>query len=245
VNTDSSGNAVTNLTTSIEAIVTATVGISGSGSGSGGTGGGGGSGGTGSGSTSGQTTATVTVKVNPLPIVSITAQGTTFTAGTPVVFTISAQPAQNSVAQIRQVVVDFDDGTRRNLGAVSGTNLIVQHQYDDDDTYTVTVEVTDTLGSEVTAATVIVVQPQPPLNVTISKSSTPSGGNTIYTLTATVTPASTVVANYQWVQDGSVTLQNGPSNQLIVQYPTGAVHTITVTATTNAGQTASSSVVVP
>jgi hypothetical protein len=103
----------------------------------------------------------------------------------------------------------------------------------------------DSLDFSTSVATLIVVQPQPPLNVTITKASTPSGLNTIYTLTATVSPSSVTVANYLWVQDGSTTLQSGASNQLIVTFPTAAVHTISVTATTTTGQQASATVVVP
>jgi len=88
------------------------------------------------------------------------------------------------------------------------------------------------------------VQPQPPLSVSITKGSTPSGGNTIYTLTATITPSSTTVSNYQWLVDGA-NAQSGASNQYIVTFPTGAVHTISVTATTTTGQVATGSVVVP
>jgi adhesin/invasin len=244
INTDGTGNAQTVLTTSVEAIVTATVGVGTSSGGGTGTGNGTGTG-TGSGSTTGQTTATVTVRVNPLPTVSITTQGTTFQAGTPIIFTISAQPGANSTAQIREVVVNFDDGTVRNLGAVSGTSLTVQHQYDEGDTYTVTVRVTDTLGTVVSAATVIVVQAQAPLNVTISKTSQPSGGNTNYTLTATVTPPSIVVANYRWTRDGGILLQNGGSNQLLLTFPTGEQHVVSVEVTTTTGIQQTSSVFLP
>ena len=101
VNTDTNGNAVTTLTTSVEATVTANVGAA-SGGGTG-TGGGGAGGGTNTGSTSGQTSATVTVKVNPLPTVSISATGTTFQAGTPGPFTISAQPGTNSTSQFERL----------------------------------------------------------------------------------------------------------------------------------------------
>jgi hypothetical protein len=187
----------------------------------------------------------VTVRVNPLPTVSITATGTTFQAGTPIVFTISAQPGTNSTAQIREVVVSFDDGTVRNLGAVSGTSLTVQHQYDEGDTYTVTVRVTDTLGTVVTAATVIVVQAQAPLNVSIAKTTQPSGPNTNYTLTATVTPTSVIVANYRWTRDGGVLLQNGGSNQLLLTFPTGEQHVVTVEVTTTTGIQQTSSVFLP
>ena len=246
INTDGTGNALTTLTTSVEATVTATVGAGATPGTGTGTGNGNGTGtGTGSGSTSGQTTATVTVRVNPLPTVSITTQGTTFQAGTPIIFTISAQPGTNSTAQIREVVVNFDDGTVRNLGAVSGTSLTVQHQYDEGDTYTVTVRVTDTLGTVVSAATVIVVQAQAPLNVSIAKTTQPSGGNTNYTLTATVTPPSIVVANYRWTRDGGILLQNGGSNQLLLTFPTGEQHVVSVEVTTTTGIQQTSAVFLP
>jgi len=238
VNTDSNGNAQTTLTTSVEAIVTANVGAAGSGTG---TGTGGGSTG---GSTSGQTSATVTVKVNPLPTVSITATGTNFQAGTPVVFTISAQPGTGSTSQIREVVINFGDGTVTNLGGVSGTNLTVQHKYDEGDTYTVTVRVTDTLGTVVNAATTVVVLDLPPLNVSISKSSQAAGINTNYTLTATVTPSSVIVANYLWKLDG-VQQQSGGNNQLLLSLLAGTNHTVTVEVTTTTGAQASASVFLP
>jgi hypothetical protein len=240
VNTDANGNALTTLTTSVEAIVTANVGAS-TGSGTGGGGAGGGSTG---GSTSGQTSATVTVKVNPLPTVSITASGTNFQAGTPVVFTISAQPGTGSTSQIREVVVNFGDGTVTNLGGVSGTSMTVQHKYDEGDTYTVTVRVTDTLGTVVNAATTVVVLDLPPLNVSISKASQAAGINTNYTLTATVTPPSVIVANYLWKLDG-VQQQSGGNNQLLLSLLAGTNHVVTVEVTTTTGALASASVFLP
>lgn len=243
VNTDTNGNAQTTLTTSVEAIVTANVGAAGSGTGSG-TGGGGAGGGSTGGSTSGQTSATVTVKVNPLPTVSISATGSNFQAGTPIVFTISAQPGTGSTSQIREVVVNFGDGTVTNLGGVSGTSMTVQHKYDEGDTFTVTVRVTDTLGTVVNAATTVVVLDLPPLNVSISKSSQAAGINTNYTLTATVTPPSVIVANYLWRLDGALQ-QSGGSNQLLLSLLAGTNHTVTVDVTTTTGAPASAAVFLP
>jgi hypothetical protein len=244
VNTDATGNAQTTLTTSIEAVVTATVGV-GTGTGTGGGGGGGGGGttpGTGGGSTSGQGTATVTVRVNPLPTVSITADGTIFTAGMPVTFSISAQPGTNSTAQIRDVVVSFGDGDSQSLGGVSGTGLKVQHRYDDEGTFTVSVRVTDTLGTVVSAATVLVVEAQPPLAVAINHSQTTNVGLTTVNFTATVTPATAVVTSYVWnFGDGSPP-RTTSSNQTVHQYNDDNVTKIvTVTVTTTTGRTATGS----
>jgi len=118
---------------------------------------------------------------------------------------------------------------------VSGTAITVQHRYEKGDTYTATVRVTDTLGTVVSAATVVVVLDQPPISVTIAKVSQPSGPNTNYTLTATVTPPSIIVANYEWILDQTVQIQTGGSNQVLLIFPTGAQHVVSVRVTTTAG----------
>jgi adhesin/invasin len=232
VNTDASGTAQTALTTSVQATVTATVGVQAPP-----TGGTGGTGGTPGGSTSGQASATVTVNVNPLPTVSITPPSGTLIADSPIVFTVTVTPAANSTAQIKEVVVNFGDGDSANLGAISGTTTI-QHEYDDDGTYTVRVTATDTLGGVTSAATVIVVRPQPPLGVTINHTQIAASGTTTVTFTATVTPATAVVTSYFWTF-GDGTSQTTSSNSTVKQYVTGSgVKIVEVTVTTTTGQTA-------
>jgi hypothetical protein len=238
--TDQNGVAQTTLTTSAQATVTATVGATAATPPA-----------TGGGDTTttppastGTATATVQVNVNPLPTVSIAAPTGTLTAGSPIVFTITAQPGANSTAQIRNVRVNFGDGEIADLGAVSGTGITVQHRYDEDDTYQVRVTVQDTFGGENAAATVIVVLPQPPLSVSLNVAPTPAGPNTIYTFTATVIPSTETVASYQWRVDlGAPEITT--NNQFIRTFTTGEVHTVTVLITTTGGRTASSSRVIP
>ncbi len=236
VNTDPGGVAQTTLTTSVQATVTATVGVQSS-SGGTGTGTGSGSGSTG-GSTAGQASASVTVNVNPLPTVSISAPAGTLTARSPIVFTLSVVPGANSTAQIRNVNVNFGDGDTIDLGSVTGSNQTVGHRYDDEGTYAVRVTAVDTLGGSTSAATVIVVQPLPPLGVAIVTAQISSGGNTTVTFTATVTPVSATVASYVWdFKDG--TQQTTTNNQVVHIYVTGSgVKTPTVTVTTTTGQSA-------
>jgi hypothetical protein len=244
VNTDQSGLAQTQLTTSVTATVTATVGVQSTG----GTGGGGGSDtpgtGTGGGSTSGQASATVTVNVNPIPTVAIKPPAGTITANSPVTFTYTANPGTNSTAQIREVIVNWGDGETQNLGAASGTDIPIQHRFRNDGTFVVRLTVRDTLGGETAAATSVVVQPEPPLNVTISVSTTPQGLNTIYTFTATVIPATETVVSYIWSIDGSFAQQTS-NNQFIRTFPTGEVHTISVLITTSTGRQATGVRVIP
>ena len=232
VNTDANGIAETTLTTSVQATVTATVGVQAPATG--------GTGGTGTGtggSTSGQASATVTVNVNPLPTVSITPPSGTLTANSPIVFTVTVSPGANSTAQIKEVIVDFGDGDSVNLGSVSGTTT-VQHEYDDDDTYTVRATASDTFGGVTSAATVIVVRPEPPLSVTISYTKNPSTLTTTVTFTATVTPSTATVVSYLWNFGDNTPQVSSSSNQVVHVYSNtpAAVYRVTVRATTTTGQ---------
>jgi hypothetical protein len=244
VNTDAGGVASTVLTTSTQATVTATVGVQSS---SGGNGGGGDGTGTGGGSTSTQASATVTVNVNPVPTVSITPPSGTIVANQPVTFTLSISPGANSTAQIREVTIDFGDGSRVvNLGASTGSNLSVQHRFDEDGTFTVRVTVIDTLGGVTTAATTVVVQPEPPLSVLLSATlAGKGGGTTSFNFTATVIPSTATVQSYLWDFGDLGPPQVTPGPQVSHSYTTDSgAKTVTVTVTTTTGRTASTSIIV-
>jgi hypothetical protein len=254
VNTDANGTAQTTLATAVQAQVTATVGVTGGSTGTGtgggtGTGAGAGAGGdtgagTGGGSTSGQVSATVTVTVNPAPTVSIVGPTGTLTTGEPITFTVNITPAQNSTTQVRSANIDFGDGSRVQLGAVSGAALTVQNRYTTPGTFTVRLTVTDTLGFETTAATVIVVQAQPPLSVSVSITKTTSGADTLVTFTATVLPATATVLSYEWnFGDGTTRVTTSP--QVVYSYPTASLpRPASVRVTTTTGLTTTTEVVV-
>jgi PKD repeat protein len=165
-------------------------------------------------------------------------------AGSPITFTIGAAPGANSTAQIRNVAIDFGDGTRRDLGAVQGTALSVSTIYNNAGTFTVTLTVTDTLGFVTTGATVIVVLPQPPLSVTILVAQTTSGQTTLVTFTATVTPSTATVSSYLWNFGDGTSPQVTTGPQVTHNYPVGTPRTVTLTVTTTTGQTADTSTVV-
>lgn len=235
---DLNGLAVTSLSTSVEATVTATAGLA--------TTGGSGSGGT----TTNPNSATVTIKVNPLPTLSIKPTTTgTLTAGQPVIFEISASIPTGSTSQIRSMNINFGDGTGQPLGAASGTSS-VQHIYTNTDTrsFTITVTLTDSLGAETSASTVIAVLPQPPLGVSINCTKVgivlPISVNCI----ATVTPASATVLSYLWdFRDGSNLLPsttNTATHQYTANAPPGG-YIVTVTITPTSGSPTSGFVAVP
>jgi PKD repeat protein len=185
------------------------------------------------------------VNVNPAPTVSVVAPPGNLTAGTPITFTMSVQPATGSSAQIRDVDVNFGDGSGVALGAISGTGLNVSHSYTNGGNYTVRVTAEDNLGAVTSAATAIVVLPQAPMSVAISSNRSVSGTDANFTFTATVTPATIVVSNYTWTfGDGSPTIVTS-SPQTTHTYTVGSgSKLVTVVATATTGQTATSSVFV-
>jgi hypothetical protein len=176
--------------------------------------------------------------------VSITAPSGTLTAGSPITFTLNVTPGTNSTAQVRQVLVDFGDGSTVNLGAVTGSSLSVAHRYEEDGRFVVRATVTDTLGGVTQAATAIVVLPEPPLGVSITATQVTTGGTTTFTFTATVTPNTTTVARYLWTaNDGWVQETTNP--QVVKAWPTGSgAKTVTVRITTTTGRTAEGQIVV-
>jgi hypothetical protein len=131
-NTDSSGIAKTTLTATRNTIVT--VNVAGK-------------------------TATVNVNLNARTGVSITGPTTAIAAGTPVTFTVGlgAAPATN----IRDVTIDFGDGSRSSLGAIS-TSTPVQHIYTEEGSYRASATATEASGFTETVATFVTGQPRRP-----------------------------------------------------------------------------------
>ena len=117
-------------------------------------------------------TATVTVNLNARTGVSITGPTTAVAAGTPVTFTVGvgAAPAVN----IRDVTIDFGDGSRSSLGAIS-TSTPVQHIYTEEGSYRASATATDASGFTETVATFVTILPQQPPSVIIQAAPTNPG----------------------------------------------------------------------
>jgi PKD repeat protein len=187
---------------------------------------------------------TVVVNPKPQPVVSITTTTTNPTAGTDMTFTGSIAPAANTGTVIQSVTVDYQDGTKTELGPVSGT-VTLHHVYQLGGNYTVTLQATDSNGGVGTGVTTVFVQTSTPLTVLVS--ATPTFGTTTTTesFTATVIGlGNSVVVNYAW-NFGDGTSANTTSNQTTKQYPhPSGPWTVTVTVTTSTGQTQQGTTVV-
>jgi hypothetical protein len=167
--TNSSGQAVTQLTTTQAATVTATVGAK---------------------------SGTVKVSVYAAPTIAITAP-TAPTALIAANFTLTVTPGTGA-APISDVSVNFGDNTTVDLGAVSG-NITVSHAYASASTYTVTVTVRDGNSQSVSASTPVVVYAAIPFTLSVTASPSIAASNvTLVVFTATPNAGAPAILNYSW-----------------------------------------------
>ena len=207
--TDSLGNATTTLTTTAAATVTASAG----------------------GGTSGTLSGTVGVTIQPNSTVTLTPPAGTVTVSTPVAFTVGI----GSGVIATDVVIDFGDGTKRDLGAIAQTQT-VSHIYGAVRTFAVSATAKFADGSTKTVSTDVVVT-----GYTVQAA---CGGNVVFsgtsTLTATVTPSTVQVAQYLWTipeSDHVNALQGGP--QIQYTWQSRGTHVVTLTVVPTNGPSAS------
>jgi heat shock protein HslJ len=174
----------------------------------------------------------VTIRANQAPSVNISVTTSNPQSGQPVNFSISVTAGTNSSA-VREVVVDFGDGTRESLGRVTGTQSIT-HVFLGDGSYRVTATVTDTSGEQNSTSTVVVVVP---VQVSMNLNTSPlfPRVNTPVTVTVTISPSNVRIVRYDFdFGDGTVASQS--NNTINKIYTSTGVFTIVVTAVTSDGQ---------
>lgn len=170
-------------------------------------------------------TADVTVGLNPRTGITLSAPTTPVNAGQPATFTVSVA----STANIRDVTIDFGDGARQSLGAISGSTTI-QHTYTEAGTYSVRATATEASGFTEQVATSITILPgQPPAIIITASNNNPTIGETVI-FTATVSGATSTILRYEWdFGDGAVprTAQT-TGNRATTSYTTLGTKVITV-----------------
>jgi hypothetical protein len=138
-------------------------------------------------------TAEITVGLNPRTGVTIEGPTTPVSAGNPATFKVTVAEAAN----VQDVTVDFGDGTRQSLGAVSGSPTI-QHTYAQEGTYIVRATAREASGFTETVSTSVTVLPGQPPAVTITASNNSPTVNETVIFTATVSGATSTILRYEW-----------------------------------------------
>jgi hypothetical protein len=138
-------------------------------------------------------TADVSIGLNPRTGITLAGPTTAVSAGVPATFTVGV----GSTANIRDVTIDFGDGDRRSLGAISGSTTI-QHTYFEAGTFTVSASAMEASGFSETVSTAVTILPgQPPAVIITASNNNPSVGETVI-FTATVSGATSTVLRYEW-----------------------------------------------
>jgi Bacterial Ig-like domain (group 1)/PKD domain len=179
-------------------------------------------------------TATVVIGLNPRTGVTLTGPTTAIAAGVPASFTVGV----SATANIRNVNIDFGDGTSQQLGALSGSTT-VQHTYNTSGSFTVTATATDASGFSEQVATSITILPAQPPAVTITASNPNPGVGETVILTATASGATSTILSYQWDLGANATPPNAQTtgNQVTVSWGVPGTKIITVTVVQASGPT--------
>lgn len=168
---DQAGEARTNLTTSTQSVVSASVGA---------------------GTTAVKAELTIAIPVLTITLANTTAGGSNATeVGIPTVFSLK----QESGA-IRSVVIDFGDGGSRTLGALTGT-VSVSYQYARTGFYTVSATATDPIGLVSISTLALQVTDRFTIPVTVAAPTSTPGGVASFTATATPRTNSTI-RTFEW-----------------------------------------------
>ena len=168
-------------------------------------------------------TAELTVGLNPRTGITLSGPTNPVSAGQPATFTVGVA----GTANVRDVTVDFGDGSRQSLGAISGTTT-VQHSYSSPDTYAVRATATEASGFVEQVATSVTILPGQPPGVVVTPSTTTPTRNQVFTVTANVTGATSTIQQYVWdFGDGRTRTTTGP--QTTISYSDVGTKTIQVT----------------
>lgn len=231
--TDANGVASVVLTTSQAATITASVGAQGSsGTTTPGTG-------TTTPAPSGVQQATLQIPVSAAPTIGITPPTQSPSKGLPAMFTFVVTAAAQNGNTVRDVVVNWGDGTTESLGSITGSAQVF-HVFKNDGTFTVSATVSDVAGGTNRASTSIVVIPVPRPTIQITSSPVPGKVNTQTTISIQITVPSGIGISETVLNFGDGTSANLGGAQSAAQphvYTVQGTYTVTVTVTDTSGQT--------
>ncbi len=182
---------------------------------------------------------TVTATEGPLLTLGVS---TDPTAGEATVFAVGVTAGSNPVRNVR---IQFGDGSAQLLGALGDGDTDVSHIYQQAGTFLVTVTATDIAGERTTIRTSIVVaeaEPLAPLSVMFNTFTQPTGTPPVsVTFSLTVSPDDVTIGRYVWDFGDGTTLSTGDAatNHVYSTSSADSSVTVIVTAVATDGRTAS------
>ena len=188
------------------------------------------------------------ITVSAGPTLVIVPPSTPPSAGLPASFTFTVTLAAQNGSAVRDLTVNWGDGSSQDLGAVNGS-AVATHIFMNPGTYIVTGTVTDAGGNTNRVATSVSVIPipRPTIIITPTPQSAPSGTLITFTLNITV-PAGLAIEDVL-IDFGDGTSQDlgGFSGVVTLTHTYGPgirSYTVTVDVTDSTGQTTRGSTVV-
>ena len=189
----------------------------------------------------------VTVRPPPAIPVTVTSSPSEPVAGQPVTFTVEVSPPAGA-PEVREVTVDYGDGSRASLGAVTGRRSLV-HVYDAAGSYTVTVTVRDAAGRRHGSSTAVEVRSAPGIPVTVTASPPEPVAGQAVTFTVEVSPPAGAPevreVTVDFGDDSTASLGAVTGRRSLVHvYDAAGSYTVTVTVRDAAGRRHGSSTAV-
>lgn len=178
-----------------------------------------------------------------IPTISISGSAATAAVGATVTFTVTPPPAP--LVPISGVVVQFGDGTGRNLGAVTAAQVVTKI-YTSAGSYQVSATVTDTAGTSNTATTAIIITGATAPTVAFTQNGTISGGIGSFTVTPTAAAGTTIssVVVRRGIDNGGATVHSSTNGGTFAVNGLAVNDVLTATVTDSAGSTATAQVIV-
>jgi PKD repeat protein len=177
-----------------------------------------------------------TLKIEVVPSGTAAAPGPPPSAGLPTAFKFTVTPASSNPSPIRDVVVDWGDGSpNQRLGAITGDQT-VNHVYGSPGTYIVTGTATDSFGTSSPSSISVTVspKPQPVVSLTVTTTNPTAGADVAFTGKVTTAGSGTVIQSMK-IDFGDGTVTNLPPTtgdiSLHHVYVTSGNYTAVLTAT--------------
>lgn len=174
----------------------------------------------------------ITVGIRPATGLTVTPPATAPLAGA--VTAITVAPIGKD-AVVRNVVVNFGDGSSIALGTITSATT-VPHAYQSSGTYSVRATGIDSNDDPVSGSTSVVVLPSAPVNVNLTASPNPATVGALVTFTAVVTPTNTAVERFDW-NFGDNATRSTSGTITSHGYAAAGIYPVTVTVTTTDGTT--------